>query len=195
MNIFSLFKRCRNAKNEKVSEAEKILKTNNNCSCSQSNTSEKKQTILFDEELIKKTFDVDLEYPNNPQYPIYTHKHQRGNSVEMLWVCEDCGYTSYFSYRNDMICADGIYYCKTCHSSQCLTAYYNGEYKKLECVECHDDGNLVELDGKTCPKCGGKVQQFNGIKLKQKYVNYNWNLADRNDTIFDTIERRDQGIM
>lgn len=190
MKIFNLFKKNKKEINENASKTD-----NDTCCSSESSTSMEKSNNFFNEELIKKTFDLDVEYPNNTQYPIYTHKHQRGNSVEMLWVCESCGYTSYFSYRNDMICACGIYYCKTCHSSQCLTTYYNGQYKKLICVECHDDGNLVELDGKKCPKCGGKVHQYNGIKLKQKYVNYNWNLADKNDTIFDTIKRRDQGLM
>ena len=131
----------------------------------------------------------DPEYPEGLTYPFYTHKHAHGNCTELVWVCEDCGYTSFFEYRNDMICADGIYYCERCHCSQCLTPFYNG-HKAIQCVECKQTDKLRSWDGKICPKCGGNIVQFNAAQLKRKYYNYNYFYADKNVTIFDSIEEK-----
>ena len=139
--------------------------------------------------LISKVIERDPEYPEGLTYPFYTHKHAHGNCTELVWVCEDCGYTSFFEYRNDMICTDGIYYCERCHCSQCLTPFYNG-YKAIQCVECKQTDKLRSWDGKICPKCGGKIVQFNAAKLKRQYYNYNYFYADKNVTIFDSIEEK-----
>lgn len=80
--------------------------------------------------LISKVIERDPKYPEGLTYPFYTHEHAHANCTELLWVCEDCGYTSFFVYRNDMICANGIYFCERCHCSQCLTPFYNG-YKAI----------------------------------------------------------------
>ena len=139
--------------------------------------------------LIPKVIEKDPEYPEGLTYPFYTHKHAHGNCTNMVWVCEDCGYTSFFSYRNDLICSSGIYYCDRCHCSQCLTPFYNG-HKSIECAECHQVDKLHSWDGKTCPKCGGKIVQFNAAELKKEYQNFNYFYAEKNVTIFDTIEEK-----
>lgn len=141
-----------------------------------------------DIERIKKTFDIDPEYPNNPAYPVFTHKHSGGTNVEMLWVCENCGFTSFYNYRNDMYVCDEIYYCKKCKTAQCLATYSFGEYKDIRCVVCHEEEEIVKYDGKTCPICGGKVAQFNGIKLKREYVNYSYN--EGKASIMDEIKNK-----
>ena len=64
--------------------------------------------------LIPSVLDKDPEYPEGIQYPFYTHKHSHGNSTGLVWICEDCGYTADFSYRNDLICASAPFYCKRC---------------------------------------------------------------------------------
>ena len=138
--------------------------------------------------LICKVIERDPEYPEDLKYPFYTHKHAHGNSTDMVWVCEDCGFTSIFSYRNDMICSSGIYYCNRCNCSQCLTPYYNG-YKAIQCVNCHKTDELSSWDGKICPKCGGNIAQFNAAKLKREYLNYYHYNLDNDITIFDEIEK------
>lgn len=141
--------------------------------------------------IIEKVIQRDSDYPTGLTYPFYTHKGTHGNCTGLVWVCEDCGYTSFFSYRNDMVCASGIYYCKRCHTSQCLTPYYNGEYRPLKCVAgCNQGDKLEAWDGNVCPKCGGKIVQFNAASLLSPYVNYNYHEADKNTTIFDTIEEK-----
>lgn len=141
--------------------------------------------------IIEKVIQRHPDYPIGLTYPFYTHKSKHGNCAELVWVCEDCGYTSFFSYRNDMICADGIYFCKRCQTSQCLNTYYNGVYKSLRCVAgCNKDDELIVWDGKVCPKCGGKIVQFNAASLLRPYVNDNYNMVNKNVTIFDTIAEK-----
>lgn len=141
--------------------------------------------------LIPSVLDKDPEYPEGIQYPFYTHKHSHGNSTGLVWICEDCGYTADFSYRNDLICASAPFYCKRCKCSQMLNLYYNGEYKQRKCCECNKEDELVEWAGDICPKCGGKIRQFNAAHIKKEYINYNYYFADKNVTIFDTIKKKE----
>lgn len=148
-----------------------------------------------DLERIKSTFEEDPEYPDHPVYPFETHKNSHGNSTELLWVCVNCGYTSFFNYRNDVYCRDSIVFCEHCKTSQCLPVLFNGDDLSLEvkCVaQCRRDDGLVVFNGKTCPICGGKIAQFNGIRLKREYINYNYNNATKKVSIVDTIESVDK---
>ena len=148
-----------------------------------------------DLERIKETFNKNTEYPDNLVYPFDTHKGSQGNCTELLWVCENCGYTSYFTYRSDLVCSDAIFFCNNCKTSQCLNYKYAGEDKilDLKCVaRCRRDDGLVPFSGKVCPICGGKIVQFNGIRLKREYLNYNYNDATKQITIMDTINSKDK---
>lgn len=107
----------------------------------------------------------------------FTRKTSRSNCATLIWVCNDCGFTSKFHVRNDMICSQGIYYCKKCKATQCLTAYYNG-HKSIECCLCHSREHLIEWSGDECPKCGGHIVQFNGIKDKEEFSYVFFNFVD-----------------
>lgn len=145
---------------------------------------------MKDFSLIPPVLRRDPEYPEGIKYPFYTHKHSRGNGTHLVWICEECGYTSEFSYRNDLTCNDGVFFCKRCRCSQMLTLYYNGQYRPRVCCECKQGDELEEWNGDVCPKCGGKVRQFNAAEIKQNFKNYNYNYADKNVTIFDTIREK-----
>lgn len=141
--------------------------------------------------LISNVIEKDPEYPDGLKYPFYTHKHANGSGTGLVWICEDCGYTAEFSYRNDMICSNSVCYCKRCKCSQLLNFYYNGQYKPHVCCECKKGDQLEEWMGDLCPKCGGKIKQFNAFHIKQEYKNYNYYYVDKNVTIFDTIREKD----
>ena len=57
-------------------------------------------------------------------------------------------------------------------------------------MECKQTDKLRSWDGTICPKCGGNIVQFNAAQLKRKYYNYNYFYADKNVTIFDSIEEK-----
>ena len=143
-----------------------------------------------DMSIVERAIIRDPEYPIGISYPFYTHKHARGNCTYLTWVCEDCGYTSQFSYRNDMICIDEIYFCEHCRVSQCLNTFYNAP-KEVQCVECKRSDKLRKWNGDVCPRCGGKIVQFNAAEIKRKYLNYNMYFVDKNISIFDIIEAKD----
>lgn len=144
-----------------------------------------------DMSIVERAIIRDPEYPIGISYPFYTHKRARGNCTYLTWVCEDCGYTSLFSYRNDMICIDEIYFCEHCRVSQCLNTFYNAP-KEVQCVECKRSDKLRKWNGDVCPRCGGKVVQFNAAEIKRKYLNYNMYFVDKNISIFDIIEAKDK---
>lgn len=143
-------------------------------------------------ESIEQFIKYDPEY-DQPKFPFYTHKSSRGNSTGLLWICKDCGFTSNFSYRNDMICASGIYYCKDCGVTQNLTPYYNG-YKMIKCLICNKPDSLEPWDGKICPKCNGKIVQYNGIKWNSRYTHFHYNNIHKDITfekVVKSIQEKD----
>ena len=149
------------------------------------------KTSINDISIVEKAIIRDPEYSIGISYPFYTHKHDRGNGTYLTWVCEDCGYISQFSYRNDAICTNEIYFCEHCRASQCLTPFYKVP-QEVKCVECKRNDKLRKWNGDTCPRCGGKVAQFNAAKIKQEYLNYNMYFVDKNISIFDIIQKKSQ---
>ena len=119
----------------------------------------------------------------------YTRKTSHGNCANLLWVCNDCGFTSKFSVRNDMTCCDDIFYCKRCRATQCLTTYYNG-HKSVSCCICNSADELVRWDGEVCPKCGGHIVQFNGIVDKPEFRYAYFNLLDKGMTMEEWLKSK-----
>lgn len=136
---------------------------------------------------IKQFIKKDEYYKDVKSYPFYTKTTPHGNCATMIWVCNDCGFTSSFSYRNDMNCSNGIYFCKDCGSTQVLNSYYSAAYNLIRCLVC-DSSKLEAWDGKICPKCGGHIIQFNGIVSNSKlFSNFLFNNIYKDHTLEKNI--------
>lgn len=120
----------------------------------------------------------------------YTHKSSHGNCATLLWICNDCGFTSKFSVRNDLTCADEIFFCKKCRATQPLAPYYNG-YKKVVCCICNSSDNLIKWDGESCPRCGGHIVQFNGIVDKPEFRYMYFNFLDKGMSLEEWLKSKD----